>query len=549
MDIDTRFDSVVEWLDTCVKQKEGDHTNCFGNRMPGYPSRLLDIEGYETNGHIRLIDSEDLPEPRPEYTTLSHCWGRSDGPRPLRTTTENLKAHKTSILFHSLPKTFRDAINITHRIGKSLLWIDSLAIVQDDMEEWEHEAAQMAGIYANSFLTIAATQSTNCEGGCGLEPWTSDVTEATARAPDGPFLCLGAESCVQPHTQYQLKLKRTNPYLKYEPIPKPLHTRGWVLQELLLSPRVVHMAHRHMLWQCREHFDEEDASACFSDQVRLWHESNNPSFVWNRFRIHYDASWWYIVEKYTGMDFTHVSDKLPAMAGMVQYHGIKRQDTSLVGLWKKSLPMDLAWHCRTPKARRFPGLPTWSWLSSQGEVCGPPNLLPRNPMASYDDTSRVEWRGQAYVSKLQSAILVVRTKVFHAILDNATPIGEAVEEKFRKTFLTPFLDGRHAILDEVAAPQIYLPYFSDITMADQTSDGVAITYMLLYTNADSRKRESVIFLALRAALDDSSAYVRIGWGNAVLGAAGDKFQPSDWPSPGLVEHVLKDWTDATVKLL
>jgi hypothetical protein len=38
----------------------------------------------------------------------------------------------------------------------SYLWIDSLCIIQDSKEDWANECSHMAGVYTNSYLTIAA---------------------------------------------------------------------------------------------------------------------------------------------------------------------------------------------------------------------------------------------------------------------------------------------------------------------------------------------------------------------------------------------------------
>jgi hypothetical protein len=46
------------------------------------------------------------------------------------------------------------------------LWIDSLCIIQDSKEDWAREAANMAYVYSNSYLTISADWSPNSEGGC-----------------------------------------------------------------------------------------------------------------------------------------------------------------------------------------------------------------------------------------------------------------------------------------------------------------------------------------------------------------------------------------------
>jgi hypothetical protein len=50
------------------------------------------------------------------------------------------------------------------------LWIDSLCICQDDSEDWERESANMAAVYSNSYLTIAATNAKNNAVGCLTRP-------------------------------------------------------------------------------------------------------------------------------------------------------------------------------------------------------------------------------------------------------------------------------------------------------------------------------------------------------------------------------------------
>jgi hypothetical protein len=51
-----------------------------------------------------------------------------------------------------LCKTYKDAIALTHALGISFLWIDSLCIIQDDAADWEAESGNMASIYENSYL-------------------------------------------------------------------------------------------------------------------------------------------------------------------------------------------------------------------------------------------------------------------------------------------------------------------------------------------------------------------------------------------------------------
>jgi hypothetical protein len=87
----------------------------------------------------------------------------------------------------------------------------------------------MAAIYENSFLTIAATTSANCQGGRGLEPWDLYIIEGRARIGPGEFRYL------LPEIQYRMKLKRTIASWTHARTSLPLRTRGWVLQEVVLS--------------------------------------------------------------------------------------------------------------------------------------------------------------------------------------------------------------------------------------------------------------------------------------------------------------------------
>ncbi|EHK19955.1 uncharacterized protein TRIVIDRAFT_155817 [Trichoderma virens Gv29-8] len=54
------------------------------------------------------------------------------------------------IPWNKLPKSFREAMQITRRLGVEYIWINSLCIIQDDSRDWEHEAAIMGKIYEQS---------------------------------------------------------------------------------------------------------------------------------------------------------------------------------------------------------------------------------------------------------------------------------------------------------------------------------------------------------------------------------------------------------------
>jgi hypothetical protein len=121
------------------------------------PARLIDVGAEFATNPPRLCNTGEMAE-IVEYMTLSHCWGKLSIFTLNKT---NFKALQDVILVDQLPKTFQDAILITRRMGHKFLWIDSLCILQDDLEDWGREAVKMASISAFSSLNIAATAATD----------------------------------------------------------------------------------------------------------------------------------------------------------------------------------------------------------------------------------------------------------------------------------------------------------------------------------------------------------------------------------------------------
>jgi hypothetical protein len=81
------------------------------------------------------------------YVTLSHCLGKVV---PLTMTKSTLAERIAGISITEVPRTFRDAVRVTHLLGFKYLWIDSLCIVQDSNEDWEVESSQMQDVYEHA---------------------------------------------------------------------------------------------------------------------------------------------------------------------------------------------------------------------------------------------------------------------------------------------------------------------------------------------------------------------------------------------------------------
>jgi hypothetical protein len=142
----------------------------------------------------------------------------------LQTTTDTVQSFKIQIHWSGVPKTFQDAIQFTRRIGIQYIWIDSLCIVQDDLDDMAHEIGNMASVYSNALFTIAA---------------------ASASGPsDGLFSVMGEEFAAKglPRSIYDAGFAEHGPLYFRRLLPHiwepewvtmemyPLLYRGWVLQ-------------------------------------------------------------------------------------------------------------------------------------------------------------------------------------------------------------------------------------------------------------------------------------------------------------------------------
>jgi hypothetical protein len=117
---------------------------------------------------LQLVDGNEVCQ---KYMTMSHCLGVL--PEDSLTTKSNLSYRQSSISFKELTPTFRDAVQITSRLGNRYLWIDAICIIQGSTEDWAAESMTMGDIYRNSFLTIAASKGGDSFGGCFNQESTS----------------------------------------------------------------------------------------------------------------------------------------------------------------------------------------------------------------------------------------------------------------------------------------------------------------------------------------------------------------------------------------
>jgi hypothetical protein len=285
------------------------------------------------------------------YITLSYCWGDKAN---LCTESGTLELFTTSIPFEQIPKTIQEAIVTTRRLGIQYLWVDTLCILQDSLEDWLREAKNIASIYRNSLLTIAAADSVDSEGGLFREKQrlrSRPVKIAPHLVPSG----LGTPQYIYAFGDRQ----ETNDGFRRE---SRLDERGWVLQEQLLSPRTLNFSSQELYWDC----PGLSASESYPAGIPKDHDRNferryftelktrilGASLPVDRERVH--MLWQRMLVLYSKRKLSRQTDKLVALAGAANQVSIALNDKLLAGLWVKWLWRDLLWWVDRPEDSSAP---------------------------------------------------------------------------------------------------------------------------------------------------------------------------------------------------
>jgi hypothetical protein len=138
--------------------KCGEHRDCSSPTKVALPTRVIEIPiNPSVPPRLRVTNNE-----LGQYVILSHCWGTKG---LAKLTDSLLTQYQDAIQIKSLPQSFKDAIEITWRLGFRYLWIDALCIIQGNAEDWAQEAGMMASYYGLSTLMISATEAKDSSQG------------------------------------------------------------------------------------------------------------------------------------------------------------------------------------------------------------------------------------------------------------------------------------------------------------------------------------------------------------------------------------------------
>ena len=310
----------------------------------------------------------------------------------------------------------------------------------------------MAQIYSNAYITILASNAGDAAHGFLAHRDALDASSARI-----PFR-------IAPNRFGSITARRyahRSPSVKLD---NPLSTRAWALQEQVMASRTLAYTKHTLEWRCATSMmslnDSLNLNLGFDPVPKLISQlSTNPEealFEWSR-----------ILADYSGRSMSVHSDKLPAIAALVERFAAVLGDY-YAGLWRYDLIRQLCWMLDYPPQKQRAGnpyrAPSWSWASidevitwheDRGEACC--NLvsavvLPKNAQILYGEVAYASIKicGRVLIASVPSAIEDDdgRCTVFH----HESEVAESPLQRFYKTYF--HLDTKGAVSSRALASEM-----------------------------------------------------------------------------------------------
>ncbi|KAH7357336.1 heterokaryon incompatibility protein-domain-containing protein [Pyrenochaeta sp. MPI-SDFR-AT-0127] len=344
------------WLTECEStHKKCKISNSTPELLPG--TLLLDIISYQ------LV----LRPTNARYITLSYVWGNTTS---FQTKKANLASLKRAGGFlavmddeEGLPRVVIDAIMAVRELGERFLWVDSLCIVQDDLEEKQAQLEQMDVIYSRAILTLVALSG-------------KDANYRLFDATIGKRILHDLDTL---HVQDpEIMVRPCYPTLSTLQEFSLYNSRGWTFQESILSLRCLYFTDYGLFYSCDKSSIHESGMQANQSNTRAefpsfstvelnpWRHEKDSVLSDDMFTVYMD-----LVEQYTERHLTHESDILNAMAGILAAIGRQASWKYFHGLPRNRFVEALLWAPSPSSVRRSDlpvQFPSWSWLSWTGPV-------------------------------------------------------------------------------------------------------------------------------------------------------------------------------------
>ena len=313
--------------------------------------------------HFRVIDIEQMQlvaaPAKCRYYALSYVWGAHG---QFQTTRENFpslqKERGLTGAMADLSRTIRESIDAVASLGERYLWVDSLCIIQDDIEDKADQINQMHAVYSNAFATLIAVDGDSAHTGLhGVRAGSRKVRQHVETIQGRKF------ASADQHDDLEARRK------------SKWSTRAWTYQEELFSRRYIYITASKVTLECgtctrSEEFVEENTRGVYNHS--LLHLRNVSLDEREHQKVVKDN-----IETYTERQLSYLSDILNAFAGITSFWSTIANCNFSNGMALSMLDSwFLFWRPRYFSLRRQPAhtggrthiFASWSWVGWIGPI-------------------------------------------------------------------------------------------------------------------------------------------------------------------------------------
>jgi hypothetical protein len=390
--------------------------------------------------NFRVIDIEDgYIKPVPldtRYVALSYVWGQLP---MLQLRKDNFKSFTSKgaleSIYHNLPRTVTDAIDLLRALDLRYLWIDGLCLIQDDADDVTLGVSMMNSIYHGSYFTVVAAAGQDANAGL---PGLQQGFERSGRKQNIVKLPSGLQLTISHSIDWHLRQSIHN-------------QRGWTLQELVLPDRTLIFVNGQAYFRCHEANWSEET---WADQQTCWLDADdsNISRLPDPLEGFLPSCWAYqkICEDFSRRKLRNDEDALRALQGILRPTAAGMDTDLIEGLPGYYLDHFLLFISGTGDMRRRSQFASYSWAGWEGSKMWPrenyewPSLSSQGAATSERDTENilqflehnrlVEWSSvgfNAVVKQLTSYDWDAHSLVFELMQKHPTVFGDLTEDPIR----------------------------------------------------------------------------------------------------------------------
>lgn len=352
-----------------------------------YPNWNLPRYKFPTS--IELIDFEDMmivsATTERRYLALRYVWGDH---LSVETTMGNMASlrHKGGLGTHmdGIPRTIKDAMDVIRNLGERYLWVDRLCIEQDNVTQKKVHIQKMDVIYSHALMTIIAHAG----------------VAATSPLPG-----------LRPGTRLNLPTKQIGNAVMSVRAPTPWEsgapheTRGWTLQEQLMSKRCLYFDFHTTWFQCdKEICREIDAigghdyellqtpisfnmQPLQSSLVDARDSTCRLNYAWKIYAT--------IVERYHTRQLRYAEDAVPGMEGVARLISESLGEPLISGVPLSMMPRAMQFYFSDEGSvlGRNETAPSWLWAGWKDSIFfGDPTVAEPVPAEAVESTMKVRYR-------------------------------------------------------------------------------------------------------------------------------------------------------------